>query len=445
MARKTGGLREFVEYLDQLKELQRIYTTVDSRYEAAAILSKMNYEKAPAVLFEKIRGYSMPVVGNLLGSAKRLALALGIHEEELYQGLLPNRERRIDPVLLDEKQDRRIIPADGAFDIQDHLPILTHYAKDSAPFITCGTASAREPETGGMRRGLHRLEVRGKAELGISLVHPPLTGIYATHRKAGTPMEIAVAVGVDPTVLIATVIKAPGDMDKLAVAGGLSGESVPLIKASTVDVDIPARAEIVIEGYIDPTQGEKDGTLGEISGYYLAFSSPSIHITAITLRKRPLFQALLPQSFEADHLLTFIHRLNVIPKMKLMFPSLQDFCFIPGTFGSHAAMSIKGDNHGEIRSALTMALSFANIKKATIVNADVNPRNILEVEWAMATRFQADRDLIVIPSLGGQVIDPSSDSKFRTAKVGIDATRPHQHGFEKISFPKSAFGTDIHH
>jgi 2,5-furandicarboxylate decarboxylase 1 len=129
--------------------------------------------------------------------------------------------------------------------------------------------------------------------------------------------------------------------------------------------------------------------------------------------------------------------------MKREFPSLLDLHFTPGTFGSHAVMSIESDNAGEIRRAITMALSFPNIKKAVMVNEDVDPSDPLEVEWAMATRFQADRDLIVIPSLRGQAIDPSSGPGFETAKVGIDATRPDQHGFEKISFPERALGTDI--
>ena len=441
MTRATGGLREFVETLEKQGDIRRITKAVDSRYEAAAILSEMSREDAPAVVFENIRNHAMPLVGNLLGAKRRLALALCIEEEALLRGRLPNREKRIDPVLLDDdRQDRTVIPADGTFDIRSHLPILTHYVRDSAPFITCGIASARDPHDGGMRRGLHRLEVRAGAELGISLVHPPLASIYAAHRKAGTRMEIAVAVGVDPAVLIATVLKMPGDVDKLAAAGGLTGEAVPLVKAATADLDIPAWAEVVIEGYIDPAETEKEGTLGEVSGYYLAFSSPTIHITAISLRKDPLFQALLPQSLEVDHLLTFMHGLNVIPKMKREFPAIREVHFTPGTFGSHAVMSIDSDNPGEIRRALTMALSFPNIKKAVMVNDDVDPRDLLAVEWAMATRFQADRDLFIIPSLGGQAIDPSSGPAFQTAKVAIDATRPDRHGFEKIGFPEGLQG-----
>lgn len=436
MARSIGGLSEFIELLEQQGEIRRVKKEVDPKYEIAAILSKENKEESPAIIFENVKGYHMPVAGNLLGTKRRLALSIFADEKELREGHLPNQDKRIKPILLKDQEDREIIPVEGAFDILDHIPVLTHYAKDSAPFITCGMASVRDPVSGGMRRGLHRLEVRNGSELGISLVNPPLSNIYAFHRKTGTPMEIAVSVGVDPVILLASVLKMSGEQDKLEAVGGLSGQPLPLEKCATVDLDIPAQSEIVIEGYINPKQAEQECTLGEVSGYYLSLSSPSIHTTAITFRSNPIFQALLPKSLEIDHILTLIHGLNIIPKMKVAFPMLCDIHFTPGIFGSSVVMSIDSDNTGDSRRALAMALSFPNIKKAVIVNDDVDPRNHQEVEWALATRFQADKDLITIPLLGGQTLDPSADAKFRTAKLGIDATRPQRHGFEKISFPE---------
>ena len=435
--RPLRGLKEFVQYLEERQELQRVTVPVDTRYEVAAVLSEMGKQGAPALLFEKVKGHSMPLVGNLLGTKRRLALALGIDEEELLRGLLPNLEKRIPPVFLKGQLERVVIKPEKQVDLQKLLPILTYYVKDSGPYITSGITSARDPRNGGIGRGLHRMEVRAEAELGISLLNPPLADIYAYHRKEGTRMEVATAIGVDPAVLIATVLKMPGELDKLSGAGGLMDEAVSIQKAETVDVDIPAYSEIIIEGYIDPDGEEKDGTLGEASGYYMSFAkSPTLHVTAISHRKDPLFQAILPWSFEVDHLLSFVHGLNFIPKIKREIPSLLDIHFVPGTFGSHTVMSIESDNRGEIRRALAAALSFSNIKKAVIVDGDIDPRDHLEVEWAMATRCQADRDYIVIPSMTGQPIDPSSGEDFATAKVGIDATRPRSPGFEKVDFPE---------
>jgi 2,5-furandicarboxylate decarboxylase 1 len=433
--RTLDGLKEFVHYLDGLGEIKRVTTPVDPRYEIAAVLDNLGKNDGPAILFEQVKGYAMPLVGNLLGTQKRLALALGIEEDDMFQGLQPRLDKRITPYLLTEENERVIFSLNKDSALQELIPVLTHYVHDSGPYITAGLTSCRDPRTGSMGRGLHRLEIRGNAEIGISLVNPPLSEIYAFHKKQGTRMEVAVAVGVDPAILIGTVLKVPKGIDKLASVGGLTGAAVPTVKAATVDVEIPAYAEIVMEGYIDPTEAEKNGVLGEVSGYYMSFPSPTIHVQTVSMRREAIYHGLLPRGSEVDHLLVLVYGLNVIPKMKKEFPSLLDIHFVPGTFGSHAVMAMGSDDKGEIRRAAAMALTFPNIKKAVIVNEDVNIRDPLEVEWAMATRFQADKDLMVIPALKGQPIDPSSGHGFLTAKMGIDATRPRPEGFEKIFFP----------
>jgi 2,5-furandicarboxylate decarboxylase 1 len=249
-------------------------------------------------------------------------------------------------------------------------------------------------------------------------------------------MEVAIAVGVDPAILIGTVLKAPKGVDKLAAVGGLmGGTAVAIVDAETVDVDVPAYAEIVIEGYIDPQAGEQDGFLGEVSGYTMNFPSPSVQITAVSIRRDAIYHGLLPRGSEVEQLLAMVYGLNIIPKLKREFPSLLDIHHIPGTCGSHLVIAMESDDHGEIRRALTFTLSFPSVKKVVIVNGDVDIRNPLEVEWAVATRFQADRDMIVLSGLKGQPIDPSSGEGFMTAKIGMDATRPSVNGFEKISFP----------
>lgn len=437
--RTLGGLTEFIRYLDDQGEIQRVDTPIDAAYEAAAVMHELGKQEGPALLFENIQGCAMPLAGNLLGTKKRLALALGIEERLLIQGRLPNMDKRLPPKLLKEDSGREVMTSQAEIDIQKRLPILTYYEKDSGPYITCGITSANDPRNNSVGRGLHRMEVRGPAELGISLLNPPLSDIYAYHREKGTRMEVATAVGVDPAILISTVLKMPAGIDKFESAGGLIGTPVPLEKARTVDINVPAQAEVIIEGYIDPAGEEKDGTLGESSGYYMSFGqSPTIHVTAVSLRPAPCFQAILPWSLEVDHLLSFIHGLNFIPKMKKEIPTIQDIHFIPGTFGAHAVMAMKNPNRSEIRSALTMALSFTNIKQAVVVDVDVNPRDYLEVEWALTTRCQPDKDIIVISSLRGQPIDPSSGEGFATAKIGIDATRPGGKGFEKVGFPAHA-------
>ena len=252
-------------------------------------------------------------------------------------------------------------------------------------------------------------------------------------------MEIATVIGVPPAVFIASIFKVPQGIDKLSVAGGLRGEPVETTMAGTVDVDIPAHGEIVIEGFIDPGDQEQDGTMGESSGYYMAFGkSPTIRVTGLKRRKDAIYHAVVPWAREVDSLLYLVHGLDFVPKMKKEIPSLQRIHLVPMTFGSHVVMSIDTDNKGEVRRALTLALSFTGVKKAIMVDVDVDPEDEQEVEWALATRFQADRDLIVIPALRSQPIDPSAQwtgEGFLTAKMGMDATRPRKEGFEKVDVP----------
>lgn len=432
-------LRDFVDVLKDQGEILSLSKPFDPKYEISTILAELGKRKAPAVLFEKAKGFQLSVIGNLFGTLKRLSLALGIREDHVLDDVIPRLEKRVPPVLIPEDRAMEVNVPRGKVDLLKVLPALTHYSRDSGPYITSGISSARDPQTGICGRGLHRMEVRGKNTLGISLLNPPLADIYAHHRKEGKRMEIAAVIGVPPAVFIASIFKVPRGTDKLSVAGGLAGEAVETVAAGTVDVDIPAHGEIVIEGYIDPGDKEEDGTLGESSGYYMAFGkSPTIHVTGLRYRKGGLYHAVVPWAREVDSLLYLVHGLDFIPKMRREVPSLRRIHLVPMTFGSHVVMSIDSDHKGEIRRALMLALSFTGVKKAVMVDVDVNPEDGQEVEWALATRFQADRDLIVIPELRSQPIDPSATwtgEGFLTAKMGLDATRPKKEGFEKVDVP----------
>ena len=432
-----SGIRDYIEYLKENGELLTLSTPLSPKFEISTILSELGKKEAPAFLFENVKGHQLPVIGNLLGTKKRLSMALGVDQENFFENALSKLEKRIPPVLVKDRSPKEVITQKQKIDLLKLLPILTHYSNDSGPYITSGITSARDPKNGVIGRGLHRMEVRGKNELGISLLNPPLSEIFAHYKKENRKMDVATVIGLDPAILIGSISKIPRGVDKLSVAGGLRGEPVAMVKAETADIDIPANAEIVVEGFIDPKGKERDGTLGESSGYYMTFSkSPTIHVTAISYRKGAYFHAIVPWGLEVDNLLCLIHGIDFVPKMKREIPSLKQIHLIPGTFGSHAVMSIGTDQKGEVRRALTLALSFPNIKKAIIVDEDVDPENDQDVEWALATRFQGDRDLIVVPDLRGQPIDPSSKERFLTTKIGMDATRPQKEGFEKVDVPK---------
>ncbi|MCX8118660.1 MAG: UbiD family decarboxylase [Desulfobacterota bacterium] len=435
--RPISGLGDFLDALRSQGDLLSIKLPLDPRYEISAVLSELGKRDSPAILFERVKGHRVPVVGNLLGTKRRLALALRAEPETLFEEFLKRLGQEIPPVLVREETPKEVIKRGKGLDLRRLLPILTHYEDDSGPYITSGVSSARDPETGAMGRGLHRMELRGKDRLGISLLNPPLSEIYEKYKKRRRKMEIATAIGLDPLIFIAPILKAPPGMDKLALVGGLIGRAIETVKAETVDLEIPARAEIVIEGVIDPMGKEEDGVLGESSGYYMGFSrSPSIEVTALTLKKGAFYHAIVPWSLEVDNLLYLVHGLDFVPKMKREVPAIREIRFVPGTFGSHAVISIETDSRAEVRRALALALSFPHIKKAVAVNPDIDLHSNQEIEWALATRFQADRDLMVLTEMRGQPIDPSAGEGFFTAKMGLDATRPRPEGFKKVDVPE---------
>jgi len=437
MAEEVFSLRGFIEDLKGRGELVTISDPLDPKYEISAILSELAKKEAPAFLFTHVKGHRLPVVGNLLGTRRRLSLALGIDPEKFFDEFPKRMENQRPPVLVKDDSEKEVIKRGKGLDILKLLPILTHYAKDSGPYMTSGFSSARDPDTGVIGRGLHRMGLREKDRFGISLLNPPLSEIYGKYKKMKKRMEIATVIGLDPLIFIAAVLKAPAGLDKLSIAGGIRGKAIPLVKAEHVDLEIPAFGEILIEGFIDPKGKEEDGILGESSGYYMGFSkSPTIQVMAITLRKDALYHAIIPWSLEVDNILYLIHGLDFIPKMKKEIPSIKEIRFIPGTFGAHAVLSLDTENQGEIRRALSLALTFTNIKKAIAVNTDINLHDDQELEWALATRFQADKDLILMTNLRGQPIDPSSGDGFLTAKMGLDATKPRVEGFEKVGVPE---------
>jgi len=359
-----SGIRDYIEYLKENGELLTLSTPLSPKFEISTILSELGKKEAPAFLFENVKGHQLPVIGNLLGTKKRLSTALGVDQENFFENALSKLEKRIPPVLVKDRSPKEVITQKQKIDLLKLLPILTHYSNDSGPYITSGITSARDPKNGVIGRGLHRMEVRGKNELGISLLNPPLSEIFAHYKKENRKMDVATVIGLDPAILIGSISKIPRGVDKLSVAGGLRGEPVAMVKAETADIDIPANAEIVVEGFIDPKGKERDGTLGESSGYYMTFSkSPTIHVTAISYRKGAYFHAIVPWGLEVDNLLCLIHGIDFVPKMKREIPSLKQIHLIPGTFGSHAVMSIGTDQKGEVRRALTLALPSPILKR----------------------------------------------------------------------------------
>ena len=420
----SSAFRDFLHLLEGEGQLLRIQENVNPRFELSQILKEIDRRGGPALLFERVTGYSYPVAGNLLGTRHRLALLFGTSEEHITEEYERRRGRLIPPITAPHAPCQEVVVQEqGDLDILKILPIPTYHEKDGGPYITCGVLFAKDPLTGQRGVGLHRLHVKGKNRLGVHLSNPPISQFQANAEALGNPLEVAIALGVDPLILMASIVRMPSG-DKLALAGGLRGEAVEVVRGTHVGVEVPARAEAVLEGRILPGVREDEGPFGETSGYYFQDRSHVIEITAITHRDRPITQALHPMSHEVTMLAGASAEAELLRFLRAEGYQVRHLHLTGGTSRPHALVSLRKSHDGEPKQLLHLLLSHSPwIKHAAVLDDDVDIHDPEDVEWALSTRVQGDRDLVILSGLPGRSIDPSTRNGF-ASKVGVDATVP---------------------
>jgi 4-hydroxy-3-polyprenylbenzoate decarboxylase len=287
-------LRDFLHFLEDKAELARISREVDdASYEVSAILDKLSKKRGKAVIFENLKNCKMPLCSNILGSLKRVSMAIEAPEEDLFS-VWKKKKTSSWPVprSVSDGPCKEFIIRKEEVNLSKY-PILRWNPLDGGPYITLGVLMSKDPETGDRNAGIYRLIVQGKNQLGVNML--PRKHITIHYNKAeakGFPLEVAVVVGLDPSIILAAATRLKLGEDELAFAGALRNEPVKLIRCETIDVEVPASAEIVIEGKIPPRIRAKEGPFGEYTGYYgAAHDMPIIEIEAITQRTHPIYQA----------------------------------------------------------------------------------------------------------------------------------------------------------
>lgn len=432
-----SDLRAFLADLGS--DLLHVKQAFDPKHEIAALLRAMP-ANGPAVLLENVTGHpGARVVGNLVASRGRVAKALDTGEAELAATYLQRTRQGIAPRQTDDAPVKEVCHA-GPPDIASLLPVLTHYAGDGGPFITSGVVLCRDPVSGRRGMGIHRMMVKGGDRLGILLANPPLSLFHAAAEAAGRPLEIAVALGVEPALLIAAVVKSgPMGPDKMDLAGALRGAPVDMVRAETVAVDVPARAEIVIEGRVLPGVRETEGPFGENTGYYFTNSSPVVEVTAVTHRRDFIYPALCPWTADVDSLLSLAAGTELLGQLRTQMSGIADLDLTTGTCGFSAVIALSKARPTDARRLIHLALSMdKRLKMVTVVDDDVDIRNPREVAWALATRFQPDRDTVILSGMEGYVIDPSCAGSGIGSRMGMNATRGSGPEFDKITIPAAA-------
>ncbi|MEK7333892.1 MAG: UbiD family decarboxylase, partial [Candidatus Binatota bacterium] len=434
----TKDLRHFLELLKKNGDLLSIDTEVDPRFEIAEFLRQFDKERGPALLFEKVKGHSIRIAGNLIGTRKRLALAFGLPDEEkLLETYQRRRARKIEPRRVRTGPVKQVVIKEKRRVDLTALPIPIYHVGDGGPYITFGIATAKYPASGLRSMGLHRLQIKGKTRMGIHLSNPPISRFAANAEKSGKPLDIAISLGVHPVILLASIVSSPSE-DKVGIASSLLGSPIQLVRCETVDAEAPAHAEVVIEGKILPNVREMEGPFGETSGYYFSDNSHVIEVTAITRRKDPIIQALHPTVSEVSLLGGPAGEAEMIQMLRVKGFAVQDLAISQSSNRTHVAISLHKNHESDPRQLLHYLLSgVPYIKHAVVVDGDVNVHDAEDVDWAIATRFQGDQDLVVIPDLKARAIDPSKKEGNFMTKVGLDATAPLRlrERFRRISIP----------
>jgi UbiD family decarboxylase len=375
-----------------------------------------------------------------VASRSALAFALGVDERGLAREYARRIKDYVKPVVVPDPPFRHRVLAGPALDLA-RLPIPRYFPGDAGRYLTAGMLVARDPDTGVETEGYHRFQLKGRDRMGVSL--HSRRRMFEYQRRAevkGQPLPCAIVLGLHPLVSMGSLAYPPSDIGKFEVVGGLLGEPLQVAPCATIDLHVPASAEIMIEGEILPGVREPEGPFGEFTGYMSRRSTEHVFVAkAVAMRERPWFQSI-GSGRAGDHITTLglIREAEIANALGRVIPNVRGVHVpLSGTSSFTAYVSIAQSRPGEAKHVIPIVLGVDHyLKLVVVVDDDVDVFDESEVLWAIATRMQADRDLVVISGSLGAMLDPSADERGLTAKLGIDATRPFGQPFaEKLVMP----------
>ncbi len=458
-----ADLREFINALEKRRELRRIRIEVDPELEITEITDRVSKQFGPALLFENVRGHSMPVLINALGSRERMKIALGINDysditERLAeltdvkspQGLIEKIKMvprladlgKMFPKPVKDGACKEVILREGKFSLFD-FPIIKCWPEDGGRFITLPLVFTKNPETGKRNCGMYRMQVYDEATTGMHWqVHKQgANHLRMLKRKGGGRLEVAVAIGADPITTFAAIMPLPDDLDEMMIAGFLRGKPVEMVKGETVDIEVPANAEIVLEGYVDSDERRTEGPFGDHTGYYtLEDEFPVFHLTCVTHRKKPIYQTTIvgKPPMEDCWMGEAIERI-FLPLMQRQFPEIVDYHMpFAGVFHNLMIVSIRKNYPGHARKVMNSIWSLPQAqftKCVIVVDEDTDVRDLNQVSWRVLNNIDPERDIQFMLGPVDQ-LDHAARLASYGSKMGIDGTRKWKsEGFAR-SWPK---------
>jgi len=427
------SLRGFLQMVqaEHLDEFLSISTPVDPRFDMTALVFELEREgRSPVIRFERVLGYEMPVVTNIAANRRLLAACLGVDAADLPTAFRLRCQNYIPCQLVERGAWDDIVLEGDDVDLAK-LPIPLQFAVDGAPYITAGQISARDPVTGVDTTGFHRLMLKGKNRLGVSL--HSRRRMYEFHRRAeeqGQSLSAAITIGTHPLHYMGSMVYAyPPEVRKFEIIGGLFGEPYRLARCGVDGLEVPAGAEIVIEGDILANVREPEGPFGEFTGYASYRSTQNVFVAKrIRMRRDAMFHSVT-SGMSKDHILTscITREGEILNALRRNLPNVRSVHVPHTTCGAFMAfVSMKKIAEGEPQMAIMATLGTELYTKYVIVvDDDVDIFDMNDVMWALATRVRAEKDIVFVPGAKAAILDPTSDPEtFTVTKMGIDATRP---------------------
>ncbi|MEP0824889.1 MAG: menaquinone biosynthesis decarboxylase [Nitrososphaera sp.] len=443
------SLGEYIDALEQAGQLKRVKSKVSPHLEIAEIMRRLMYSDGPAVLFENVEGSSgMHVLGNAFGSMKRLEIALEMQDfteigrriTELTKMKMPsgmlNKLKMLPklselseygPKYVDSGPVTEVVETDKAS--LNSMPVLKSFAGDAGRFITFGMTVTRHPETEIRNLGVYRIQVvDDKHAIMHWQTHKRGAQHYKMLKEQGKKIEVAIVIGADPATVFSAVAPVPEGMDKYLFSGITRKKGVKLVKCRTVDLEVPANSEIVLEGYVDPNDVRIEGPFGDHTGYYTpAEPFPTFTLTGIMRRQNPIYlTTVVGKPVLEDAYIGKVIERSFLPLIQMFHPEVVDFSMpAAGWFQGLAIMSIKKQYPGQAKKVM-MGLwgmgQLALTKMFIVVDHDVNVHDINDVIWAVTTRADPARDTVIINNTPTDTLDPASPLVNLGSKLGIDAT-----------------------
>ena len=451
------SLSEYMDTLESVGKLHRVKTEVDTNLEIAEIMRRMMYSgQSPAILFENVKGYDIPVLGNAFGTMDLLKTALNLSDfREIGKRITDLTKLKIPSNLFDKlkmlprlselgEYAPKYLQSGAVTEIIEmenanlnSLPILKSFPNDAGKFITFGLTITKHPETGIRNIGVYRIQiVNEKKAIMHWQTHKRGAQHYEIMKEYSKPIETAIVIGTDPSTIFSGIAPVPEGMDKFFFSGIVRKKGVKLVKCKTVDLEIPANSEIVLEGYVDPNEMRIEGPFGDHTGFYTPPEPyPTFNLTCMMRRKNPIYlTTVVGKPVLEDAYIGKVIEQSFLPLIQMFQPEVVDFSMpASGWFQGLGVISIKKRYPGQAKKVMMGLWGMGQLsltKIFVVVDHDINVHDINEVIWAITTKSDPKRDVLLIDNTPTDTLDPASPILNLGSKMGIDATtKTREEGF----------------